>query len=191
MSLRSSPARWGSVAQSLHWLTALLVIVTIPVGWYANSLERGPLERALFDVHFQIGAAVLLLLLARIAWRTIDKAPRLAPSLPLQVRRAAKVTHLLIYAALLTMIVSGYLIQVHMRPTLTFLGLEIARPFDPGEDERLRAAAWYVHTYTWWLLAALVLAHAAAALLHHFVWRDDILGRMLPESQLRRVTKGE
>jgi cytochrome b561 len=179
------------VAQLLHWLTALLVIVTIPLGWYANSLERGSLERALFDVHFQVGAAILLLLLVRIAWRTIDRAPQLAPSLPLQVRRAARATHLLMYAALLTMVVSGYLIQIHMHPTLTFLGLEMARPFSPGEDESIRASAWYVHNYTWWLLVALVLAHAGAAFWHHFVWRDDVLRRMLPEPPLRRVPGGE
>ncbi len=50
------------------------------------------------------------------------------------------------------MIVSGYLIQIHMRLSLTFLGLHIPRPFDPGEDESLRAAAWYLHTYTIWML---------------------------------------
>ncbi len=105
--------------------------------------------------------------------------------------RPRQATHLLIYAALLTMIVSGYLIQIHVRPTLTFLGLDFARPFDPGEDESLRVAAWYVHTYTKWLLMALVIAHAGAALWHHFVWRDDILGRMLPKSPLRRTTRGE
>lgn len=189
MPLKSSPVRWGSVAQAIHWLTALLVIASFPLGWYANSVERGQLERTLFDLHFQVGAAVLLLLLARIAWRTIDKAPRPA-ALPPRVRLASKATHLLIYAALLAIIVSGYLIQVHMRPSLTFMGLEFPRPFEPGEDESVRAAAWYVHTYSWWLLAALVVIHAGAALWHHLVLRDDVLARMLPGAASAQSTDG-
>lgn len=186
MGMRNTPSRWGWLAQFLHWATALLIIMTIPVGWWANSLERGPTERALFDVHFGIGVLIFGLVGGRLLWRAFDSAPKMPPDASPVLARAAKASHFFLYATLLTMIVSGYVIQVHMRPALDVFGLlQIPRPFEPGEDESLRALAWYVHTYALWVLGALIALHTTAALWHHLVWRDDALSRMLP------FTKGE
>ncbi len=179
--MRNSPSRWGWLAQILHWGTALLIIITIPVGWWANELERGATERVLFDLHFAIGVIIFSLVGARLVWRMFDTAPVLPTDLSPVLKRAAKGTHFLLYLILLTMIVSGYVIQVHMRPSLDVFGLlQIPRAFEPGDDESLRALAWYVHTYGVWVLGGLVTLHTIAALWHHFVRRDDALSRMLP-----------
>ncbi len=189
MSFRNTQERWGRLAQFMHWTTALLILITFPVGWLANSLERGAAARSLFDLHFSIGALIFLLVVARIAWRFVDAPPSRAENAGPLLAGAAKATHVLLHLAIVVAIASGYVIQIHMRPSLDVLGLvRIQRPFQPGEDETLRAFAWYVHTYCVWALLGLVALHAGAALWHHFVRRDQVLSRMMPTiSKSRRV----
>lgn len=190
MAARNSEQAWGSVSQAFHWGTALLVAASAPVGLIANAMERGPTERALFDVHFALGALIFLLVSARILWRFADPAPPPPSGLGSRTVLAARLAHLAIYAALLAMIASGYVIQIHMRPALDLFGLvSLPRPFEPGEDESLRAAAWYVHRYAFRLLLVLLALHIAAALWHQFVRRDGVLRRMLPWRRPRLMTE--
>lgn len=186
MGIRNSPSEWGWAARFFHWATALLISATIPIGWWANSLERGATERALFDLHFQLGLLILLLVLARLLWRMFDSAPQPPDSAGSLIAKAAAISHRLLYLTILTMIVSGYIIQLHMRPSLKILGFSgIPRPFEPGDDESLRAVAWYVHSYGFWLLVGLIRLHVGAALWHHVVRRDNVLIRMLPYTARR------
>jgi cytochrome b561 len=110
------------------------MLVTVPVGWWANSLDRGPAERAAFDLHFSIGLVIFAFLVFRLLMRALDPAPALPGGLKPALINAAKATHFLLYATMLTLIVSGYLIQVQMRPSLDLFGtLQIGRPFEPGK----------------------------------------------------------
>jgi hypothetical protein len=47
-------------------------------------------------------------------------------------------------------------------------------------DETLQAVFHFSHELGAWALAGLVVGHAAAALFHHFVLRDDVLECMAP-----------
>lgn len=153
----------------------------IPLGWWANALERGPQQSWLFALHFAVGAVILILLAARMIHRAVRPRPPHALQLGVWHVRAAKAVHLLLYLAMILMLGSGYLIQIHMQPELSLFGIVgIPRPFDPGEEEGLRAAAWYLHTYGQWLLIGLAAAHTGAALWHNFVRRDAVLRGMLP-----------
>ena len=181
MGLRNSKTGWGAVSRTLHWTMVLLIAATLPLGWLANARQGQEGARALFDRHFQLGALIALLLALRLVWRAADRAPPPDAGVPPWSRRAARSTHALLYLSMIVMVASGYAIQIHMRPTLDILGLvQLPRPFDPGEDESLRAAAWYVHHYTLWLFLALIALHIGAALWHHFICRDGVLLRMLP-----------
>ena len=134
--IRNSPRGFGLAAQFFHWSSALLIVATVPIGWWANSIERGSSERTLFDVHFQLGLLILLLLLARLLWRMFDPAPQPPAGASSRWARAAVVVHLLLYLTVSAMIVSGYVIQVHMRPSLKILGFPgVPRLFQPPDGE--------------------------------------------------------
>lgn len=49
-----------------------------------------------------------------------------------------------------------------------------------GQDKVLAKQAMAAHELVAYLILALVVLHAAAALFHHFVRRDDVLNAMLP-----------
>jgi cytochrome b561 len=171
--------RYTTTAIVLHWLTAVLVLVTVPIGLVMPDLAKGPLQDRLYVAHKAIGVLVLLVLVVRLAWRATHPPPPLAGLVARWEMRLAHAVHGLLYAALAVMAVSGY---VHLRAggfpieVLDALGLP---PLVP-RHEALAKAAQAVHGATAWLLVGLVLLHVAGALKHVFVGPAQVLARMLP-----------
>jgi len=56
-------------------------------------------------------------------------------------------------------------------------------------DPQKAAVSHAIHEFGFWLLIAVVLAHAGAALYHHFFQRDATLARMLPRGWLASSQK--
>src|SRR3546814_18734198 len=82
--------RYNDGAVALHWLTALLVVAQVTVGFTFAGMERGPARGDLFTVHKSIGATILILALVRLAWRLLHPPPPFPTDLP-PWERAARV----------------------------------------------------------------------------------------------------
>ena len=91
-------------------------------------------------------------------------------------RAAAKAGHFLLYAVLIVMPLSGML--AGKRPLDLFWLVQIG-PLDL--PEAFKAFAGGTHVTVQYLLFALILGHAAAAIWHHRVQKDDVLRAMLPQ----------
>lgn len=174
--------RHHAAVRALHWLVAALLPLQWGLGYVAERTDARTLANVLFDVHFQLGVLLLALVLLRIAARLATRAPApLHPAPPRWQARSARGVHLALYALLLAMPLSGYVIWVWMDAGRSVLGLfELPALFTPpADDERGRALAWYVHVYGAWALLALVALHAAAALWHQLVRRDGLIRRRM------------
>jgi len=180
MTWKNTVDRWGSVSQALHWLVVALILVLAAVGLSLDSLPKTPKYFWLFTLHKSLGVTVLALVLLRIGWRLYAGSPRPLPMPRWQVH-AANGTHALLYALLLAMPISGWLYDSAsgLRPFRLF-GL-VTMPKLVAPDEALRHAALATHQALFWILAATVLLHVAAALHHHWIRHDATLARMLPE----------
>lgn len=180
MSWKNTADRWGPVSQALHWLVVALVLVLATVGLSLDSLPKTPRYFWVFTLHKSVGITVLVLVLLRIGWRLYAGAPRPVPGTPSWQARVAAATHVLLYALLLAMPLSGWLYDSAsgLRPFRWF-GL-LAMPKLAAPDEALADAALEAHELLFWALAALVALHAAAALHHHVFRNDATLSRMLP-----------
>ena len=99
----TTASRW------LHWITALLVLATIPAGvvMVTEGISR-PLQNSLFIFHKNVGVIILLLVIARLAMRLVTSPGPLPDSVPPWQRRAAAVSHGALYLLLIVMAVSGY-----------------------------------------------------------------------------------
>lgn len=160
----------------LHWLTAVLVLVQVSLA-VLNTLLYEPrpiLAEWLVQAHISLGAVILTLTLCRILLRLRSPVPPRSPCPT--IRNASNCVHLLLYACLLALPISGYL-------KLAALGFEIrlfaglplpALALDPA----LAAGAKVVHEATALVLGALVMAHIAAALLHNRLDGQSVLRRM-------------
>src|SRR5690242_6110891 len=92
-----SEARYTGVAQLLHWHMAAVIFTAWGIGYYANSLPRGPAKSDMVGLHKAIASTVLVLIVLRIMWRLTHPAPLLPETLAGWQRRAAGLTHGVIY----------------------------------------------------------------------------------------------
>lgn len=179
MQVRNTPLRWGAVSQLLHWLVVALVITQFVLASLAEDLAPGMAKLALLARHKSVGITILGLALLRLAWRLGQPVPALPSGMPRWQRGLATGTHHLLYALLLAMPLSGWLMSSARNYPVSWFGLvQLPDLITPGERafEALRAT----HGTLAALLAATALLHLAGALKHHFVDRDDVLRRMLP-----------
>ena len=173
------PARYAATSRALHWVVALMVLTTIPVGviMQQDGLSRD-LQNTLFILHKNGGVIILLLVLARLAWRVYAPAPPLPASISSMQARIAHLVHGTLYVLLLVMAISGYVrvraggFPIEMLDALGLPG------FVPRSDALADTAKW-VHATARYALAALILAHIAAGL-NHLRQRDGVFARIWP-----------
>jgi cytochrome b561 len=171
--------RYTATAIALHWLTALLIFITFPLGVIMHEMPLSPFKLQLVSYHKWIGVTILLLTVARLAWRAGHVPPPLPETIPLWQQRAAHGLHLLLYLLLLGIPVSGWLMSSAKGVPVVYLGL-VQLPDLVGKDKALGELLTELHESFNFLLLGAVLAHAGAALKHHIINRDDVLVRMLP-----------
>ena len=179
MSLKNTD-RWGSASQLLHWTIAVLILSIGAVGLVMGELPRSPKWFWVYTLHKSLGLTVLALVLVRIAWRLYAGAPPPVEGTPRWQARLASLTHGAIYVLILAMPLSGWLYDSAsgLRPFRWFGLAEVPKLSPP--HEALADAMHETHELLFWVLIALVIGHAGAALYHHFVRRDATLARMLP-----------
>jgi cytochrome b561 len=177
--MASSNSRYGAVAQSFHWLTAILVLVAFIYG-PGGSEQRVYSAARDFDrqLHETLGLCVLSLVVLRLLWRLVDTRPdpvEVARWMGLAARAVQAGLYVLLFAVPLTAIAGAWL-EGH--PLTLLGGLEIA----PRLAQAHAAGQLVAEVHTWLGDAILWLAglHAAAGLFHHFVLRDGVLLSMLP-----------
>ncbi len=172
--------RYDGVAILLHWLIAALIIANIGLAWSLDNWDHhDPIHQTLLTVHKSIGTTVLLLTVFRLAWRWAHPAPPLPETLPRLQRIVALVTHGLLYALLFVMPLTGLIDAAAFTEPVNYFFL-FKLPTVIAHNEPLGHAAFAVHQLSALLLYALLLAHAGAALFHHYWLKDGILRRILP-----------
>jgi cytochrome b561 len=169
--------RYTRTAIALHWLIAILVIFQFTWGWWMQGIPKQPVGPRVdaFNLHKSIGMTIFALMVVRILWRSAHRPPPL-PELPGWQASAARITHFLLYAALVVQPLSGYLGSEWSGYPVKFFGSTL--PAWAGKNVALKDLMSVVHLATSWVIAATVALHVAAALKHAFVDRNRLLARM-------------
>jgi cytochrome b561 len=171
--------RYTNTAIALHWLIFALIACGFTLAVYMVDLPLSPTKLRYYAWHKWIGVTVFLLALARVAWRLTHRAPALPEPMPAWQRNAARATHVLLYALIVVIPLTGWLYSSAAGVATVYLGV-VPLPDLLAKDKLLAEQLKWVHVTLNYTLLAMVIAHAAAALQHHIVLRDDILSRMLP-----------
>lgn len=175
---RSGDEGWAGALKGLHWLIAALVLGMLLLGNLMQELPASPWKIRVYALHKSFGITVLALMLIRLAVRLSVGRPPL-PAMPIALRWAAGVSHALLYGAVFTMALSGWVFNSAAGFPLRYFGT-VALPALARRDAELKSLAHEVHEFTAWLLIAVVIVHAGAAWWHHSVRRDSTLRHMLP-----------
>ena len=178
--------RYGRVAIALHWAIALLALFQVGLGWWMLDLPKSPpgLRAGWFNVHKSIGITIGLLMLARLGWRLAHVPPPLPVSLPRWQARAARLSHVVLYTALIAQPLVGYLGSSFTRYPVKYFGLTL--PHWGWDAPALKQLCSNVHFVLACLITALVALHSAAAL-KHLLARDGVFQRMWPRRARREV----
>ena len=172
----SKPFRYTPTAVALHWLLAILLIGMIGVGWYMMSIEDEPGSEWLFSLHKSVGSVILALVAWRALWRLWHPPVPLPVSVPAWQTTASRVSHRLLYAAMIAMPLLGLMGSALSKSGIAFFGLSIPRAVAPNHD--LAEALFTAHSVVAWALAALITVHVIAAFKHLIVNRDGVFQRM-------------
>ena len=180
MQWTNSKGRYGAIVQTMHWLTAIFVVAGFLIGQFGDVLPRGAPRQYGLVVHMTLGQIVLTLLVIRLLWRQLNPPPPLeATPLGALGTLAARASHVTLYALLFAVPVLGMIVQLKRGHALPVFGVfDLSSPW-PADRNIARSVLWLHSTLA---DALLILAgiHACAALLHHWLWRDRTLKRMLP-----------
>jgi len=181
MQLFNSPMRYGLIAQCLHWAAVALLVLAWTLGVLGDEFPEGA-SRAL-ALYVVIALTVL-----RLLWRLGDPSPPAERTnfgewlFADWIGLGAKLAHFALYVLLVTVPVVGIILQFARGDSLSILGfVDVASPW--VRDKAFAEGVKEVHEVLAHCLLAMAGLHAIAALIHHWVFGDRTLVRMLPGSK--------
>jgi len=168
----------------LHWLVALCLVVLFVLGLWMTARATANLwddqTNLLYGLHKALGFTVLLLMLLRIFLKLRTAAPAYPASLtPIHVL-VAKIMHGLLYALLFAVPLLGWAGVTAYPALITVAGYHLPAMPWVTQNPALAKQLFALHGTLAFVLAALVIGHIAAALVHLFFKRDGVFERMWP-----------
>jgi len=175
MPLKSTPTRYGAVAVTIHWITALLIVALLVTGFRIASLDDAAAKVAFLSFHAPTGILILLLTVLRVLWWWLaDRKPAAPADDPAWQTATARLVHVLFYVVIFVMAASGIGMMLLSGAGAILLGDAPVSSL-PDFDDFIPHIPHGIGAFS---MIALLVFHAGAALYHHFVRRDGLLWRM-------------
>lgn len=172
-------AQYTSTAKWLHWLMAIALCAVFVLGFYMHDLPFSPLKLKLFSWHKWAGVCLFMLVFIRLAWRIMHRPPPLPGHMKPIERLIAHAGHHTLYLLMIVIPLSGWLMSSAKGFQTVLFGV-FPLPDLLEKNEMLGGLLQQLHLGLNLFLALVVVGHAAAALKHHFIDKDDVLARMMP-----------
>jgi cytochrome b561 len=179
MLFKNSQDRYGLPAIIFHWLMALIIIGMLCLGLYMTGLPKGLQKLKFYGWHKEFGILILMLVSLRLGWRMSNVSPSMPSHLAVWQRFAAYAAHYALYFFMFTMPLTGWLLSSSAGVSVSFFGLFVM-PDLMAPDKAWHEVFEFAHEWLAYGLIATICVHAAAALQHHFYYKDNILRRMFP-----------
>lgn len=171
--------RYSIVSLIMHWTIAAAVLAQVLLVT-AHEATEGPISREFISLHKSVGLTILVLTLARIGWRLANPAIALPGDMSRWERGLARAVHVLFYAALIVIPLTGWMASSAAGREILWFGL-FDWPLLPISGGRDAARGFMtVHGLVVKGLYVLISLHVLGALKHQFVDRDNVLHRMIP-----------
>ena len=169
--------KWPRTIIAIHWISALTLIGMFASGlWMVDLTYYSDWYKTAPHWHKSAGLLLLAVTVLRLLMRIFSRRPPVHGNTI--ERRLSKLGHIALYALLLLLFTSGYLIS-----TADGRAIDVFNWFSVpalGElIENQEDIAGDIHFYLAWTLIIVAVGHAIAALKHHFINKDDTLKQML------------
>ncbi len=203
----NKPKRYHPALVALHWLTVILIFVTV---FFALGGGEGGEGRRfgggftlfgipLIGIHMLLGLTVLVLLVVRLVVRWRTQHPQWATTGNGLLDKLGGLTHAALYFFTFFITITGIILVLQGNRLLRTFGLAGAptRSFNPGNFQpgqfpppggagfeggfgrgNFFLELGRFHGLGWAVLFLLILLHVGAALYHQFILKDNIFGRI-------------
>ena len=175
MHIKNTLAEYGLISKLLHWISALLLFIQIPLGFYLVDLDFGPERLSIENIHIIIGLSVFYLVILRLINKIINPTPKLEPSVFKGQRLLAKLNHVLLYATILSVTISGILKKLFNGETLIILFKKIKLK----DNFELSELFYDIHVFSNYLIIILIAIHILAVIIHKYFFNDNLLKKIL------------
>ena len=174
----AEPERYDAVVRSLHWLTAILVVVQFAVAWTMPDVHRGIVPVGLIAWHLSIGTTILAVIVFRAVWRLTHHEPSAPAAIPIALQILSRMTHVALYALLVALPLLGWANASARGWSVRLFGVIPLPPLSAtGSPSGLKLGD--VHQTAALALLAVIGLHVLGALYHLLVVRDQTVRRML------------
>lgn len=178
MSLRNTATSYGTITKIFHWTIFTLLLFMIIYGFLLDAIPDESKGMA-FNIHKLTGLLLLVLMVARGLWALMNPKPLLPLDTPFIQRIAERLVHYLLYFLIIAMPLAGWIGSSAAGRPPHLGSLNLTFPVPASQD--LSNLAFSIHNTVAFLIIIVVGIHISAAFYHHFIKRDNILLRMLPE----------
>ena len=175
MHVKNTLTEYGLISKLLHWLSAILLLVQIPLGFYLVDLDFGQ-ERLNFEnIHVLIGLYIFYLVILRLLIKIINPTPKLDPSIFKGQKFLAKLNHILLYVTILSITISGILKKLFNGESLIIIFKKITIQ----DNFELAELFYEIHIFSNYLIIILITIHIVAVIIHKFFFNDNLLKKIL------------
>lgn len=177
--LKNTSNSFGTIAKTLHWVIALGILGMLAVGFIMVDMEPSPSKWTLYSLHKSTGVLILLLVILRLTWRLQNTVPQLPTNLQLWHRQLAKLSPIILYILLFLMPLSGFTLSQAGGHPITVYGIFTLPNIVPKNLDYSTVAS-IIHKYGGFAFIGVLILHVGAALYHHFILKNNLLKRMMP-----------
>lgn len=171
--------RYGVLSIIMHWFMLLLIVGVYVCADLREIFPKGSdLREGMKVWHNMLGLLVFVLAWLRLALLLPGVRPVEDSHSPRWQKFMAKLMHAALYALMIALPLTGWLALSAGGKPIPFFGLDLPPLMDP--DKSVSRFIKEIHEFGGKAGYALIGLHAAAALFHHYVTRDNTLLRILP-----------
>ena len=175
MILTNNLTDYGLISKIFHWLSATVLLVQIPLGFYLVDLDFSDKRLTIESIHVTLGLTIFYLTILRLFYKLINPTPTLTNSIFPGQKIIAKLNHIFLYISILVITISGALKKLFNGELLDlfFFDLEIKDNFNFAEF------FYDIHIIGNYTLIALILLHISAVIIHRVLFKENLLRRIL------------
>ena len=175
MRYTNNLTEYGSISKIFHWLSAAVLIIQIPLGFYLVDLDFNEKRLTIENIHVLLGLSIFYITIFRLIYKLFNPTPPLSNSIFPGQRLIAKLNHVFLYITIIMVTISGALKKLFNGEILDviFFSLEIKDNFD------LAQLFYDIHIIANYTLISLISLHILAVITHKVLFRENLLKKIL------------
>jgi len=175
MRFTNNLTEYGSISKIFHWLSAAVLLIQIPLGFYLVGLEFDEKKLAIENLHVVLGLSIFSLTLLRLVYKIFNPTPPLSNSIFPGQRIIAKLNHIFLYISIFIISISGALKKLFNGEILDIFifSIEIKNNFDLAE------LFYSIHIFGNYTLITLISLHILAVISHKIIFKENLLKKIL------------